>query len=127
MPRQKINERGEKTIMTGIILYKRKGGIFGAILSNLGNLEPFLNHFGTVFRHLEQFFGNLEDIFEVSVFRPPWPQKRPTKHPVRAIFFPHHSRLFCPFLGSLFNHFLTKFWTPLGVSLGVSWEPSRAS
>ena len=27
MPRQKVNERGEKTIMTGIILYKRKGGI----------------------------------------------------------------------------------------------------
>ena len=27
MPRQKINESGEKTIMTGIILYKRKGGI----------------------------------------------------------------------------------------------------
>ena len=33
----------------------------------------------------------------------------------------------CSFLGSLFNHFLTKFWTPLGVSLGVSWEPCRAS
>jgi hypothetical protein len=27
MPRQKVNESGEKTIMTGIILYKRKGGI----------------------------------------------------------------------------------------------------
>ena len=27
MPRQKVNERGEKAIMTGIILYKRKGGI----------------------------------------------------------------------------------------------------
>ena len=27
MPRQKVNERGEKTIMTGIILYKRKGGM----------------------------------------------------------------------------------------------------
>ena len=27
MPRQKVNERGNKTIMTGIILYKRKGGI----------------------------------------------------------------------------------------------------
>ena len=27
MPRQKVNERGEKTIMTDIILYKRKGGI----------------------------------------------------------------------------------------------------
>ena len=29
MPRQKVNESGEKTIMTGIILYKRKGGIRG--------------------------------------------------------------------------------------------------
>jgi len=27
MPRQKVNERGKKNIMTGIILYKRKGGI----------------------------------------------------------------------------------------------------
>ena len=27
MPRQKVNERGKKAIMTGIILYKRKGGI----------------------------------------------------------------------------------------------------
>ena len=27
MPRQKVNERGEKSVMTGIILYKRKGGI----------------------------------------------------------------------------------------------------
>jgi hypothetical protein len=27
MPRQKVNERGKKTVMTGIILYKRKGGI----------------------------------------------------------------------------------------------------
>ena len=27
MPRQKVNESGEKTVMTGIILYKRKGGI----------------------------------------------------------------------------------------------------
>ena len=26
------------------------GLIFGAILSTLGNLEPFWNHFGTVFR-----------------------------------------------------------------------------
>ena len=36
------------------------------------------------------------------------------------------NHFFCSFLGSLFGHFLTKFWTPLGVSLGVSWEPSRA-
>ena len=27
MPRQKINERGKKSFLTGIILYKRKGGI----------------------------------------------------------------------------------------------------
>ena len=27
MPRQKVNERGKKTMVTGIILYKRKGGI----------------------------------------------------------------------------------------------------
>jgi hypothetical protein len=27
MPRQKINERGEKTTFSGIILSKRKGGI----------------------------------------------------------------------------------------------------
>ena len=27
MPRQKINERGEKTAFSGIILSKRKGGI----------------------------------------------------------------------------------------------------
>ena len=27
MPRQKINERGKKRVLTGIILYKRKGGI----------------------------------------------------------------------------------------------------
>ena len=27
MPRQKINERGKKSILTEIILYKRKGGI----------------------------------------------------------------------------------------------------
>ena len=27
MPRQKVNERGEKRVVTGIILYKRKGGI----------------------------------------------------------------------------------------------------
>ena len=27
MPRQKVNERGEKRVLTGIILYKRKGGI----------------------------------------------------------------------------------------------------
>ena len=27
MPRQKINERGEKAFLTEIILYKRKGGI----------------------------------------------------------------------------------------------------
>ena len=27
MPRQKINERGKKAILTEIILYKRKGGI----------------------------------------------------------------------------------------------------
>ena len=42
-------------------------------------------------------------------------------------FFKIGNRFFCSFLGSLFNHFLTKFWTPLGVSLGVSWEPCRAS
>ena len=35
------------------------GLIFGAILSNLGNLEPFWNHFGTV-------FGNA--IFDHAVF-----------------------------------------------------------
>ena len=27
MPRQKVNERGKKAILTEIILYKRKGGI----------------------------------------------------------------------------------------------------
>ena len=27
MPRQKVNERGKKRVLTGIILYKRKGGI----------------------------------------------------------------------------------------------------
>ena len=27
MPRQKVNERGKKTVVTDIILYKRKGGI----------------------------------------------------------------------------------------------------
>ena len=31
MPRQKVNERGKKAFLTEIILYKRKGGIWGLI------------------------------------------------------------------------------------------------
>ena len=30
MPRQKINERGKKSVLTEIILYKRKGGIMAS-------------------------------------------------------------------------------------------------
>ena len=41
-----------------------EGLIFGPILVNLGNLDPFFNHVGTVFKHLEQFF----DIFAMSHF-----------------------------------------------------------
>ena len=52
------------------------GLIFGAILNTLGNLEPFWNHFGTVFRlslrHLQ-----------VSIFRRPDVKNQ---RPVRAIF-----------------------------------------
>ena len=47
-----------------IIFMAGPGVIFGAILNTLGNLEPFWNHFGTVFRlslrHLQ-----------VSIFRRP--------------------------------------------------------
>ena len=32
MPRQKVNERGKKRILTGIILYKRKGGIRAGLI-----------------------------------------------------------------------------------------------
>ena len=48
MPRQKINERGEKTIMTEIILYKRKGGIgligligLVGLIGLIGLIEPY--------------------------------------------------------------------------------------
>ena len=41
-----------------------EGLIFGPILVNLGNLDPFFNHVGNVFKHLEQFF----DIFAMSHF-----------------------------------------------------------
>ena len=64
---------------------------------------------------------------QVSVFRTPWPQKRPKQQSGQSDFFTIGSRFFCSFLASLFDHFLTKFWTTFGISLGVSWEPSRAS
>ena len=58
---------------TYISLY---GLLLGAILNNLGKLEPFLDHFGTVC-----FF------FEVSVFKEPRDLKKQLpKKPVRAIF-----------------------------------------
>ena len=79
---------------------------FGAILSNLGNLEPFLNHFGTVFRHLEQFFGHLEDIFEVSVFRGPHGLKNPPKSRRSARFFGY---TLLAFFAHFWVHFLANF------------------
>ena len=66
----------------------------GAILSNLGNLEPFLNHFGIVFRHLEQLFG----IFEVSVLEGPMASKTGQPEGGQSDFF---------FIG---NHFFAHFW-----------------
>ena len=71
MPIQEIIERGKKPTGAGIVPSLSKLSIkspykviFGAFLNNLGNLDPFLNHVGTVFKHLEQFF----DIFEISLF-----------------------------------------------------------
>merc|ERR1711963_867499 len=94
-----------------------QGLIFGAILNNLGNLEPFLNHFGIVFRHLEQLF----DIFEVSVFRRPHGLKNRASRDRSERFFNINLVFFCPFLGSLLTTFRPSFGPPLGVSLGVSW------
>ena len=37
MPRQKVNERGKKAFLTGIILYKRKGGI----RPSKGSMRPY--------------------------------------------------------------------------------------
>ena len=101
----------------------------------MGNLEPFWNHFGTVFRHLEQFFGHLEDIFEVSVFRKPHGLKNGRPARSQSDFLKVPSRFFCSVLSSLFDHFLTKFWTTFGCLFGcllgafsgllrVSWEVS---
>ena len=103
----------------------------------MGNLEPFLNHFGTVFRHLEQFFGHLEDIFEVSVFRRPHGLKTHPTGASQSDIFVIKNRLFCSFLGALFGQFLTKFWTTfvcvfgclLGAFSGLlkfSWEASAS-
>ena len=113
----KSKREGWKTISAGIILYKRKEGICGAILNTLGNLKQFWNHFGTVFklslRHLQ-----------VSIFTRPNVKKN---KPVRAIFW----KLEIVFFAHFWVHFLTTVWPifgpPLGVSLSVSWEPSRGS
>ena len=55
--------------------------------------------------------------------------------PVRAIFFQYPALFFCPFLGALFDLFLTNFWTTFGCLFGCllgafsgllrfSWEAS---
>ena len=101
---------------------------FWGYLKQFGNLEPFWNHFGNVLRHLEQFFGHLEDIFEVSVFRRPHGLKNGSPRDRSERFFSYTCWFF---LLIFWVHFLANFWPsfgpPLGVSLGVSWEPSRAS
>ena len=76
--------------------------MFGAILSNLGNLEPFWNHFGTVFRHLEQFFGHLEDILEVSVFRRPHGLKHTPKATGQSDILADRNRFFLLSFGLTF-------------------------
>ena len=67
MPIQEIIERGKKPTGAGIVSSLSKLTIkipykliFEALLNNLGNLDPFLNHVGTVFKHLEQLFGILK-------------------------------------------------------------------
>ena len=67
MPILEIIERGKKPTGAGIVSSLSKLTIkipykliFEALLNNLGNLDPFLNHVGTVFKHLEQFFGILK-------------------------------------------------------------------
>ena len=90
-----------------------------------------MNHFGIILGPFlaMQFLSIRLSLrhLQVSVFRTPWPQKRPAKPPVRAIFFRRDSTFFA----HIWVHFLTTFWQIfgplLGVSLGVSWEPSRAS
>ena len=69
MPILEIIERGKKPTGAGIVLSLSKLSIkspykviFGAILNNFRNLDPFLNHVGTVFKHLEQLFGILKTI-----------------------------------------------------------------
>ena len=66
---QEISERGKKPTGAGIVSSLSKLTIkipykliFEALLNNLGNLDPFLNHVGTVFKHLEQLFGILKTI-----------------------------------------------------------------
>ena len=93
----------------------------------MGNLEPFLNHFGTVFRHLEQFFGHLEDIFEVSVFRKPHGLKNGPKTPGRSDFSFLRNRFFLLIFGftfrPLFDQVLDHLWVSLWVSLGSLLGP----
>ena len=103
---------------------------FWGYLKQFGNLEPFWNHFGTVFRHLEQCFGHLEDIFEVSVFRRPHGLKNPP-HSHRSerflaytllAFFAHFGvhflANFFPSFGPLLDHLWVSLWVSLGSLLG---------
>ena len=93
------------------------GLIFGAILSTLGNLEPFWNHFGTVFRlslrHLQ-----------VSVFRG---RRLWERVAVRAIFLkvePSLDQLFGVIFDNFWCHFLPTFWSLFGPLLGTILGPN---
>ena len=79
---------------------------FWGYLKQFGNLEPFWNHFGTVFRHLEQCFGHLEDIFEVSVFRRPHGLKNQPHGRWSERFF---ELTLLAFFAHFWVHFLTTF------------------
>ena len=89
----------------------------------MGNLEPFLNHFGTVFRHLEQFL----DIFEVSVFRRPHGLKSLETRRRSERFFYSWKSLFLLVFGftfwPLFDQVLDHLWVSLWVSLGSLLGP----
>ena len=97
----------------------------------MGNLEPCLNHFGIVFRHLEQFF----DIFKVSVFRRPHGLKNGYPRSRSERYFEHRNRVCLLIFGftfqPLFDQVLDTFGCLFGCLLGAlsgllrfSWEAS---
>ena len=96
----------------------------------MGNLEPFLNHFGIVFRHLEQLFH----IFEASVLEGPMASKTHTQSSRSERFFYAWKSLFLLVFGftfwPLFDQVLDTFGCLFGCLLGAfsgllrfSWEP----